>query len=106
MLPDSQDAGRGYTRDTVLLASRDQASTTVGGEAIILGMADGIYYGLEGAGARIWALLQERRTMGSVVDHIVAEFEVDGARAWDDLCSLAADLVARGLVERDPPPTP
>jgi hypothetical protein len=90
------------TRATTLVASRDQASTMVGAEAIILGMTDGVYYGLDGVGARIWTLIQSPRSLGDVADTLEAEFEVESDRAWTDLCALANELVERGLVERDP----
>jgi hypothetical protein len=90
------------TRATIVVASRDQASTLVGTEAIILGMTDGVYYGLDGVGARIWDLIQSPRSLGEVTDRLVAEFEVEADRAWEDLNALANDLISRGLVERDP----
>jgi hypothetical protein len=90
------------TRATTVVASRDQASTMVGAEAIILGMTDGVYYGLDGVGARIWSLIQAPRSLGEIADVLEAEFEVERDRAWEDLCALTNDLVARGLVERDP----
>ena len=38
-----------------ILVSDDQVSTSVGGEAVILGMHDGVYYGLDPVGAvRAW----------------------------------------------------
>jgi hypothetical protein len=90
-----------FTPDTVLCASRDQVSTTIGAEAIILGMSSGVYHGVEGVGTRVWQLLQVPKRMGDVLAVVVAEYDVDSARAWDDLCALAADLVKHGLVTRD-----
>lgn len=94
------------TRATIVVASRDQASTTVGAEAIILSMSDGVYYGLDGVGARIWELMQSPRSLGDVTDVLVAEFEVDSERAWEDLRALATDLISHGLLDRDPAARP
>jgi hypothetical protein len=94
------------TRGTILVASKDQASTKIGAEAIILGMTDGVYYGLDGAGARIWDLIQTPKRLGDVSDALVAEFDVEPARAWEDLCALANELIERGLVDRDPATRP
>ena len=74
----------------------------VGAEAIILGMTNGVYYGLDGVGARIWTLIQAPHALGEIADTLEAEFEVEHDRAWADLCSLAAELIERGLAERDP----
>ena len=92
------------TRQTRLVASRDQVSTTVGREAVILAMTEGVYYGLDGSGARIWSLFQTSRTLGEVHDDVVAEFDVEAGRAWTDLCVLADELIARGLLEQSPGP--
>jgi hypothetical protein len=101
-----ENQGSPMTRATIVVASRDQASTVVGAEAIILGMTDGVYYGLDGVGSRIWELIQTPRSLGEVTDVLVAEFEVESDRAWEDLCALASDLISRGLVDRDPAARP
>ena len=88
--------------DAVVVAARDQVSAELEGESVILGLADGVYYGLEGVGARIWELLREPRTAAELRDAITSEFDVDAGTAWHDLSSLLADLAARNLVEITP----
>lgn len=89
-----------------IVASRDQLSTALAGEAVILGMRDSVYYGLDAVGARIWALVQEPRTLDEVTDTIVAEYEVERSQAFDDVLALSRDLLERGLLEIVPPPAP
>lgn len=101
-MPSAGSTDSPLARETIVVASRDQASTMVGAEAIILGMTDGVYYGLDGVGARIWTLIQSPRSLGGVAETLVAEFDVEPVRAWEDLCALTNELVERGLVERDP----
>lgn len=85
--------------DDVVTAARDQVSADVDGEAVILNLADGIYYGLDGVGARIWELLATPRTAGELRDAIAAEYEVDAGVVWRDLADLLASLAERRLVE-------
>src|SRR5688500_11063818 len=59
-----------------VVVSDEQVFTTLGGEAVILGLRDGVYYGLDAVGARVWALLSEPRRVPELVDAIVAEFDV------------------------------
>ena len=96
------DAPVEITLGTVLVAARDQVSTEVEGEAVILSLADGVYYGLDGVGARVWELLREPRSAAALRDAVTAEFEVDAETAWRDLCALLDELAARRLVEPAP----
>ena len=84
--------------DAVVVASDQQLSTTLAGEVIILGLDDSVYYGLSGAGARIWELLQSPRTIGEIVQIITAEFDAERDRVAADLDALLADLESRGLI--------
>src|SRR3990172_6303590 len=92
------------TPASVVVASKDQVSTQLSGEAVILGMTDGVYYGLDPVGARIWALVQEPRALDDVADVIAAEYAVERGRAMADLLVLAGQLVERGLLEIVPRP--
>ena len=89
---------------TVLVAARDQVSTEVEGEAVILSLSDGVYYGLDGVGAAVWERLREPTTVAALRDAVTAEFAVDRETAERDLLALLGELAARGLVEAAPPP--
>jgi len=90
-----------YPLDTTVVAAPEQLSTTLGDDVVILGLRDTVYYGLSGAGTRIWHLLQARRRVDEIARSIVAEFDVTHDRAVADLQELLADLEARGLVRVD-----
>lgn len=87
------------TASTRVVASRDQLSTTLSGESVILGLRDSVYYGLDGSGARIWELVQQPARLGDVAATVSREFEVDSETALHDLLALVRDLLARGLVD-------
>ena len=70
----------------------------VGGEAVILGMRDGVYFGLNAVGARAWALLAEPRTAAELASVIQREFAVERAQCEADIASLLSHLRDRGLV--------
>ena len=86
------------TRATRIVASDDQASAELSSEVVILSMREGVYFGLDGVGARIWSLVQQPTTLGEVTGVIVAEFEVEEVQAFADLCALAGEMAAHGLV--------
>ena len=87
---------------TRVAAARDQVSVEVEGEAVILSLADGVYYGLDPVGARVWRMMEQPRTVAELRDAVVAEWEVDAPTAERDLLDLLAELAARGLVEVRP----
>lgn len=88
--------------DLVLRGSDDVLVRALDGEAVLLDMASGKYFGLNEVGARIWELIEKGERAGAIRAAIIAEFEVDEERASADLAALVAELEARGLVRRAP----
>jgi hypothetical protein len=82
-----------------IVAANDLLSTEFGDEVVILNLRDGVYYGLEDVGTRIWQLLQRPVSVLAIREALVADFDVDSARCERDLRLLLTDLAARGLVE-------
>ena len=83
----------------VIEAAKQQVSCGLSGEAVILSLQDGIYYGLNTVGARIWELLQEPRTVEELRSLIQQEFDVDPARCARDMEALLGELANHGLIE-------
>ena len=84
---------------SVVRAVRDQVSSDLGGEAVILGLGTGVYYGLDSVGTFVWNLLQEPRTIASLRDAIMDEYDVDRERCEQDLLALLERLMDEQLVE-------
>lgn len=84
--------------DRRVVVTKRHVACTVAGEVVILHLDDGVYYGLNGVGTRIWQLLEQPRTLDEIVDVIVSEFDVDRQRCDEDVRSLLAELAERGLV--------
>jgi hypothetical protein len=85
--------------DSVVTASRNQVSSDLSDEKIILGVDTGRYYGLRGVGVRIWDLLGEPRRVAEIRDILVSEFDVEPARCERDLLQLLEQLADRGLID-------
>jgi hypothetical protein len=88
--------------DSRVVVSDQQVFTTLGSEAVILGMRDGVYYGLDSVGARAWALLATPRRVSELVATLVGDFDVERERCTADLLALLDDLLARDLVREIP----
>ena len=74
-------------------------SRLVGDETVLLDLASGIYFGLDGVGKRIWESVADGRSLGEAAQIIAAEYEVDADRASEDVLEFAGKLVERGLLE-------
>jgi hypothetical protein len=82
----------------IVCVSAHQMASRVGEELAILDLEQSVYYGLDPVGARIWELLQTPTALSSVVDVVVAEFDVDYGTARADLLALVGELLDKQLV--------
>jgi hypothetical protein len=83
--------------------SEDVVSRDLAGEAVLLDLATGTYFGLDEVGTRVWHLLREHGAVDGVVRALLREYDVEESRLRTDLDVLVADLQARGLVKIDAP---
>jgi hypothetical protein len=86
------------TVTSIVVASQNQLSCDLAGEAAILNLKNSVYYGLDMVGARIWSLIQTPTTVGAVRDAIVREFDVEAEQCERDLVELLQRLHAEGLI--------
>jgi len=81
------------------VVAKEQVSCDLAGEAAILNMKNGVYYGLNPVGARIWNLIQQPKTVSDVLHTLLEEYEVDSDRCERDLVELLQKLAAQDLIE-------
>ena len=74
------------------------------GEAIILNLAKGLYFGLDAVGTRIWMVLDESSSVGRAIEVMTAEYDVDPAVAAQDVLELVSALRDQGLILVNPAP--
>lgn len=90
--------------DDVVTPSADALFREIGGEAVLLNLASGEYFGLDPVGTRIWGLLAEQRQVHAVLSLLVAEYDAPAERLERDLLDLIVRLVEKGLVTTAGPP--
>jgi hypothetical protein len=71
----------------------------VDGELIALSVDSGTCYGFNPTATRIWALLEQPKSLSALCDALVADFEVDRATCERDVVALLDDLRKDGLIE-------
>lgn len=87
------------TDDSVVIAAKSQVSCDLDGEAAVLNLATGIYYGLDKVGATIWQHIQTPATVAVLRQVILAHYEVDAATAQSDLLTFLHEMMQEGLAE-------
>jgi hypothetical protein len=85
-----------------LRPARDVVFRTVDGEAVILSIGSGLYFGLTPVGTRIWELMDEGNTLEEILQKLVAEYDAPEEEMDRDLRQLASQLTERGLVSPVP----
>ncbi len=90
--------GTAIDPSTVVCASESQVSSDLAGETVILNVSDGVYYGLDPVGTRIWTLVQEPRTVTDIHHQLLEEYDVTSERCMEDLLHLLAELREHELI--------
>jgi len=74
------------------------AAKVIDGEAIILDVTRGAYYSMDGAGAVIWAALEQGRSLGAILGMLEARYDGDRREIEQHLERLTDELLSEGLV--------
>ena len=84
-------------QDTVRI-SEDVVFRELDGEAVLLNLASGVYFGLNDVGTRIWSLLAEDGALRSVFEAMKQQYDVPPERLEKDLLELVEQMRSKGLV--------
>src|SRR4051812_46814479 len=84
---------------SIIAAVTHQGSCDLSGEVVILNLQDGVYYGLNAVGARIWSLLEQPRSVEQIQAVLLEEYDIEPAICEEQVASVLNDLAAHGLVE-------
>ena len=93
------DARQALVPTSVVVASKEQVSSDLAGESILLSLQTAMYYGVGGVGSRIWELLREPIRVADIRDAILREYDVEPDRCERELLDFLRELAAQGLIE-------
>ena len=77
----------------------DMISAEIGGEAIMMSIEKGAYFGLNPVATRIWDLLEQPKTIAELVQAITDEYDVSVEQAAADVQEFVADMIERGIAQ-------
>lgn len=87
-----------FTGDTMIVQSGKALSTIVDGEAVLIGIETGRYYGLDAIGTAIWNGIEQPRTFDALCASLIEEFEGDPAVIEQETRAFLTQLLERELV--------
>lgn len=87
------------TIDSIIVVADDVVSCDLDGEAAILNIKDGIYYGLDPIGAKIWNLIQKPKRINEIIQVIIEEYDVKTEECQRDIIELIEQLLSNDLVK-------
>ena len=85
--------------EALVKARADVLSRILDGEAVLLDLESGTYFGLNEVGSDIWALIAEGATIAALQAKVLDLYDVQPDTARRDLENLVAELKDRGLVD-------
>ncbi len=78
--------------------AEDVISRVLEGEAVILGLATGTYFGLDPVGTRIWQLIEQQGSVQAILAGLLEEYDVDSQQCERDVFRLLHELQSQGLI--------
>jgi hypothetical protein len=100
LIPESKELVSVLTRaERQWSSAKTQISTRMEGETVILNVASGRYFSLDGVGSHLWEALREPRSPEALLGLVLEHYEVDAETAKRDIATLLGSLEEAGLVE-------
>jgi hypothetical protein len=87
-----------FSLESRVAISDDVVSRDLEGEAVILNLESGTYFGLDPVGTRIWSILREDGSLRRAFDVVLQEYDVAPEKLEGDILRLVKELRAKGLV--------
>jgi hypothetical protein len=87
------------SEDLLVLRRAGLIEAEVDGELVALHVDNGTCYGFNGTATRIWAMIEQPKTLSELRDALTAEYDVEPDECEAQLLDLLKDLEGDGLLE-------
>ena len=87
------EAGERFFHDETKVAAK-----VMDGEAILINLANGLYYSIGGTGGLVWSLIEKQHSLDDIAEAVTRHFEVEREQALADVRQLVSELATEGLV--------
>jgi hypothetical protein len=83
---------------SVLLCNESVVCAELDGEAVLLNVESGLYFGMDAVGTQIWGLLTQGATEEEITARILEEYEATPEQVRADLIEFLGLLQEKGLI--------
>jgi hypothetical protein len=84
--------------NTVVSRSEEPVSAEVDGTVVMMSIDQGMYFGLEGVGSRIWALIEQPRSVRDLCGALTQEFDIDAESCHHEVVEFLEELLDAQLI--------
>lgn len=89
------------TVNTRISISDNVVSADLDGEAVLLNIETGVYFGLDQLGTEIWKGIEDGEGEDDIFARLLKEYDVEPGRLRGDLSDFLRQLAQKGLIEFD-----
>ena len=87
--------------ESVVCRSFDIVTSEIDGSIVMVSVSAGTFYGLNAVGSAILQSVERPTTMGTIITHILAEFEVSQAQCQDDILAFIEAMLDKKTLIRE-----
>ena len=74
------------------------AAKLIDDEAIIINLANGVYYSMDNAAGLVWQMLERGHSLKEVITSVIARYDIPAEQARADVTRLVEELVQENVV--------
>ena len=78
---------------SLVARNEEPIAVEVDRSVVMMSLDQGMYFGLEGTGPRIWALLEQPKTVQQLCDDLMLTFDVDRETCLREVCAFLEERV-------------
>ena len=93
------EAGTCIQLSSTVVCAEENLCCNLQGEAVVLNLKSGTYFGLNPLGTRIWELIGESAKVSDVHLQLLKEYEVNASQCEAELLSFLNELQANDLIK-------
>jgi hypothetical protein len=87
-----------YDVDSLLIRRSDLIAADMDGETVMMSVERGEYFGINGIGTKVWALLEKPISIAQITISICSEYEIDAITCQADIETFIKELFDSDLI--------